>query len=273
MALEHYSIKTFKDLARLYDNDMALSTDDKINLYGALIKEPLVRDDVLQSISHLKAQLVRDRDMRGLRNLSRVCNLECFIPHKNRNVYEDGQNVHSFVDETIRVANVIIQKHPAVYFRPFDHLFLDKIESVPEFHGLSVTQLFASIYGYIVRSNDKQELLKRLKEEMDEAKSLCLTGHVCRLVNCLRGFSDMATKMSMYDYQKVKLFTELNSQVDVFDMDNIFNSVQVAINSIDTSGVNPKIVLQILKDYTMETWYYNKKNLKFTYTEQEKLES
>lgn len=254
--MDHFASLSFKDLALLYDNDMALSTRDRIFLYGELLKEPLVRDDVTRSISDFKRQLSQDGHIRGLRLLHHVCEIDCFVPH-TRHIYEDNQNVHSFVEETLRVANNIIQKYHGVYFRPFDHVFLDKIEAAQDFQGISLTQLFASIYNYIIRSDDREELIKRLHEEMDDSINLCLTGHVCRLVNVLRGFADVAaTEMTGYDYQKAKIFHELNKRIDILNVDNILLEVEKAINEL-VLEVNTASVLKILKEYTMEDWKYN----------------
>jgi hypothetical protein len=61
----------------------------------------------------------------------------------------------------------------------------------PEAHSTlycTFYDLFMKVYGRIVISEHKDELWKRLNEEMDEAECKCFTGRLSRLVNVLNGY-------------------------------------------------------------------------------------
>jgi len=53
---------------------------------------------------------------------------------------------------------------------------------------LTYEDIFNHVMNRIINSNDKNELLKRVHEEIEESKNLCFIGKITRLVNSLNGF-------------------------------------------------------------------------------------
>jgi DNA-binding transcriptional regulator GbsR (MarR family) len=53
---------------------------------------------------------------------------------------------------------------------------------------LTFFEVFEKVWGRIIRSDFKADLIKRLDEEMMESECKCFTGRMSRLVNVLVGF-------------------------------------------------------------------------------------
>jgi hypothetical protein len=49
-------------------------------------------------------------------------------------------------------------------------------------------EVFVKVFGRIINSDHKDELIKRLDEEMQESECKCFTGRMTRLVNVLSGY-------------------------------------------------------------------------------------
>ena len=92
-------------------------------------------------------------------------------PEDDWNFYTSKININSVIKETLKRIN----------------------ESKAHFNtGITLKELFLSICKYIELQNSerKDELQKRLYEELIEMTDKCLTGHFSRLVNVLQGFED-----------------------------------------------------------------------------------
>jgi len=133
-------------------------------------------------------------------------------------LYEDEQNVHDegIKQSSLDAAEKLLEKDsiapikvpPMMKFRDFVTGMLyplyppnekSTIDCVVERmcidttyfgDGFTISDLFLAIISYILRSKHKQELLKRLLEEMIEMRELCGSGYVVRLINVLQGFDD-----------------------------------------------------------------------------------
>jgi len=65
---------------------------------------------------------------------------------------------------------------------------------------LTYEDIFNHVMSRIMKSNDKNELLKRVHEEIKESINLCFTGKITRLVNSLNGFfSDIHIGISEHE--------------------------------------------------------------------------
>jgi len=183
------------------------------------------------------------------------------VPRLVRTVYTDPQNVHVLTGETIRIALLILEDQKATYQgRPFDHPFFDNIELADTYQGLSVVDLFASIYHYIQNSFHRDELMKRLHEELNEAVGTCLSGHVSRLINSLRGFSNgrYDIQMDSFEEDKARLYHELNQRLNWQTVDTGIHQVQEIINSGQVHLPETEITLRILSEYTQCQWRFRK---------------
>lgn len=191
---------------------------------------------------------------------------EMKVIHKNfKHLYNDSQNVHEFVSSAISLAKKIINQYPANYSRLFDHVFFDNIENI-KINGVNGTDLFASIYFFITNHKHKNELLKRLFEEINECTGTCSLGHITRMINSIQGFDeDFCVILNDYELEKAKIFEKLNKELDVFDLFSK-RDFEILINSgkIDFPN-NPQMILRILKDYSKIDWFLKKSNDKIIF--------
>ncbi len=67
--------------------------------------------------------------------------------------------------------------------------------------GFTIAELFLALLNYIIRSDHKKELLKRLMEEMESMMELCASGYIVRFINVLQGFDDDYTVTISFDKQ------------------------------------------------------------------------
>lgn len=240
-------MESFKYLAALYDHDLSLPIYDRIDLYAKLINEPLIKDDIISSIKILQAELRKNKDIISLAYLNSACNLT----HYKSLFYDHNHNVHAFKTQSSDIANRIIARWPAIYHRYIDHPFIDEIEK------MGLTDLFASIFKFIQQSKHKSELMKRLYEEMDDGKGTCTTGHMCRLINVVRGYinKNFEIKMSDDTYDKNIVFHHLNTKVDMTDPSRILHNIKDIIASLrynELKNISDKSLIKYICEYTRE---------------------
>lgn len=258
-----------------------LAPRDRIDLYSELVKEELIADDVAQSIGLYQRRLIRDGDFASLRYMmmrfqqdgdnvvadnvvaadNETVNAAFNVPLSiTKTIYNDKQNVHSFTDDTLAIAAKLVRLYPSEYTgRPWDHSFFDKIESTRDcvYGDINVRDLFASTLKYINQSEHREDLMVRLREEMDESIDMCLSGHIVRLINTLRGFSsEFETTLDPYEYIKAKTFHSLNMKIDVFDTQNLIGQVESFVND-KSIELDRQYAIRILTDYTRCRWEYD----------------
>lgn len=160
---------------------------------------------------------------------------------KRRTVYDDGQNVHntsinegvkeiirelckeqsSSIQSSVRTTNlndvskkiVFLSREKSVIVKQkitgtMDRILIDtsKFEC-----DVNLCDILIMVWMKINTSNDKNELEKRLIEELEEMNGMCATGHLSRLVNVLSGFFDnMSVKISFKDQVKNYIYNYYN---------------------------------------------------------------
>jgi hypothetical protein len=178
-------------------------------------------------------------------------------------IYNDSQNVHEFVHSTIKVAKAIMSKYPVKYKRPLEKLFdgrkfkvfFDVIENTTV-NGIKTCDIFASIYYYIINHEHKEEMIKRLIEEIQESRGTCASGHVTRMINSLRGFqNDFCTNLDEYESIKAIMFHKINKEINACDLFSL-DDFEFLINSGKlTFTKDLQTTLRILKDYSKTEWF------------------
>ncbi|MGL5355076.1 MAG: hypothetical protein ACRDAQ_00810 [Cetobacterium sp.] len=249
-------------LISLYSSE-SLPIKERIRVFRELIDHvkpeemlsPLLQD-VKADLKLFYEKMVFLNDFQNLKYFERLFPDTDFKKQIHKHLYSDAHNVHTIVDPTIRTALQIIEKYPAPYFRPFNHVFFDVIERSELFQEkVSLPLLFASIDLLINSESNaeiKEEMIKRLHEEMNEAKDTCLTGHFSRLINSIRGFTSFDIVFESYEVDRAKIFYQLNKRVD---LDNFIESVEEIINNLNTE-LSTSVLLKILKAYTKTDWIF-----------------
>ena len=130
------------------------------------------------------------------------------LPKTDRTVYQDGQSVHNneINKSVIQAAKSLQAQYPVKSRLNFDTSLLKDLPSVQRqkaetaLHriatddaafgeGITLSNLFQSLQSFILSSPDKDELNKRLIQELGDMSGTCASGHLSRLVNVVQGFN------------------------------------------------------------------------------------
>ena len=287
-----YNLSTV-DALKMYANDVSYNFFQRMYIYSKLLADRLlteIKDDVVRSISSLREEIVstnssfliyafnetfhelniaivRRGDQAPITMHDTFRDFTTAAQRQNlrrpTTLYDDEHNVHAVVSsEMIDAANAFVAKYPAPRYRrrPFNHAFFNMIERNQTYNDgkLNVLALFSSVYRYVETSSKcrRSELRRRLCEELNDSVGTCLTGHVCRLINVLRGFVvefDDVT-VSPYEYYRSKTFAKLGALIDVYDTTNMLTNIERIVNS-GQIDIQHEFIVSVLNEYTSERWY------------------
>lgn len=155
--------------------------------------------------------------------------------NKKATVYDDTQNVHNHkINETVieSVKNimdhtttpaplVLVERELAAYY-PDYHKHKEKIQSSinrirsdpSKFKGeITIAQVFDRIISIISSSRHKEEMWKRLGEELVEMNQLCATGHLSRIVNVIQGFDDVPQEFQIKMDPKDEIYANISNYI------------------------------------------------------------
>jgi hypothetical protein len=250
----------FMILMNLFDQEHSLSHEHRIKMYEELLelisKDVLLTEsvlpDILKALNKYCEELTLTNNFKVIFEFEHIFSQWMHIP--SRTIFHNPQNIHTFVEPAILAANEIMKYHPCKFTkRPFEHKFFDVIEEAKVISGINLPDLFASVWLYITEHKDRESLIKRLKEEMDECLNMCLSGHMVRLVNSVKGFGDkFEFNLEQFEYDKAFIFNQLNKKLDLTILDKILDHIEEIVNGkeIDMSGVKDENILLILRDYS-----------------------
>jgi predicted transcriptional regulator len=163
-----------------------------------------------------------------------------------KTVYDNAQNVHHKdieeaslpiirflleIKDTLSYADVIseIQLYLKTEGSSFSESQIDKIQMSLNriaidrslYHNTSLTTILTKLWSYI---NKKEELVKRLFEELEEMAGTCSSGFIMRLLNTLSGFEEGLSLKISYEEQIVANFIgRLNAYArKITDLDSPF---------------------------------------------------
>lgn len=126
-------------------------------------------------------------------------------------IYSDGQNVHNHgIQEVVRdikkeisaysVKNLelyIAEIKKEICITPVREHALERIET--DASAVNLQTVLCDVWSIIRQSDHKDELKKRLEQELDEMSYKCVTGYVTRLLNVLSGFHGSGITISIAD--------------------------------------------------------------------------
>jgi len=266
--MESFEIRV-KNLFNEYDKCSSLSYRERIRLFKNILaelkNEPYLKsvyDDVRNDMMAYYRELHLTNDYRAIEYFEREFRFtdlnKIIFPAY---VYQDRQNVHCFTSSMIKAIKCLTNDYPVKYERPFEHVFLDYIEKAeePVIENIKAVDVFASVYAFILSHKDKDEMLKRLNEEMNDSSHMCLVGHVTRLVNSIRGFeSSIEIDMDEYERERAIFFYKLNKMINI---DHFMTSIQQIVNDVNSSMYHElrenKNDMKLLEDYSKHKWEKN----------------
>lgn len=227
--------KIIDRLYNLYCIRFVLDKEEKINLYSNM-----VRYDELKTYARIETGLFK-----------------IFEP-KEKTFYENGENVHVLNESTVRAALRLIKEYGyGTYFRPIEfknyEIFFSSLER-HSFYAFCPKRLFSAVYEYAAKSVHRDEITKRIAEEISESEGLCITGCIGRLMNALSGFVDEKFRVNLdpYEESKIRVFRSLSENVDLYG-DDILREIETVVNN-GVVNLPPIYALDILKAYTGEKW-------------------
>jgi hypothetical protein len=182
-----------------------------------------------------------------------------------RTVYEDSQNVHSTsinesVKETIKqlykeYSSILLGASRVKHLNEiskritqlskelnndivrqriigsFDRIMIDTAKFE---HELSLADILILIWNKIKSSKDKDEMEKRLIEEMIDMNGLCATGHLSRLINVMSGFYEGVLKISYKDQIKNYVYNHYNKVLEKHE------NQEVILNEMTEDSIDKK---------------------------------
>ena len=87
--------------------------------------------------------------------------------------------------------------------------------------NLSLANIIAKMWTYIQDSSYREELQKRLLEELIDSNNKCSSGYVSRILNSLSGFGDISLQISFEDQIISVLETRLNNEIMIDENSDI----------------------------------------------------
>lgn len=217
---------------------------------------------VVPVLQEMYSDFKRIGDISALSYIKSMC--EVYHIHLNMNdtqptPYEDKESVHVFMQDTRQIVEWLMEKYPPEkYIRMFNNPFIDFIERtfIPVVGEYTLVDIFTSVMKFIQSSDHTEELIKILKNEMEESKDSCVSGHLSAMVNTIMGFPGVPEcKGNSFEHQKASIFNLLNKTLNFDDIDNLEDDIGTIINSRDISEfAQLENLPRILKDYTKVDW-------------------
>lgn len=159
-----------------------------------------------------------------------------FNAMNSKTVYDDTQNIHNHqinesvlqsVEKILQYSNgstgggidieTELQKYYPDYSKHADKIksSIQRIQSDPsKFRGnTKMSQVFDAVVSFISNSRNKQDLWKRMGEELVEMNQLCATGHLSRIVNVIQGFQDVPQEFQIKMDPKDEIYGNLSNYI------------------------------------------------------------
>lgn len=196
-------------------------------------------------------------------------------PKIPRTVHEDGQNVHNteINNSVLEAAANIIKDNKTGSLYEFDRKLIKDLsafqkgkidsalhriltDSTTFKHGTSLFGLFQSLQSFINSSPHKDELNKRLIEELIDMSGQCATGHLSRLVNVVQGFEaapQQKIKMNIKDEIYARVSHSLTQALQKPENSTASDAIvmgdnQRIVNDFVSAELN-KMVPELIKEY------------------------
>jgi hypothetical protein len=201
---------------------------------------------------------------------------ELYQQNKASTIYTNAQNVHdssvnkSIID-TLRelIQTVKTTKHSGevleVIRNKYANLEKEKINKImsslerimidtAKYELLNMSDILVLVWEYICQSEHRDELEKRLLQELEEMDETCSTGHLSRILNILSGyFKDNTVKITFKDQLRSNIFARYTKLIKLLSEDKQ-EKIQTEMVSNDK---NQKDTIKIfLMDFNLEETLY-----------------
>lgn len=192
-----YTSKTI--ISRILDEFNNLFVDETISLF------------VKMEIADIF--LLNGREERGNQMLGEIRGQENILHLESKTIYDDTQNVHNVninqsvlkvaynlldiygktelkLEDVLEELTDISPEYKPIFKQVLERVDIDTSRFKYEKTFFSMYLIFANIWEFIQRHKLKEDLMKRLIEEIIEMEKYCSTGHISRFVNVIQGYTD-----------------------------------------------------------------------------------
>ena len=91
--------------------------------------------------------------------------------------------------------------------------------------SITLSVVMVKLWSYICSNENKDEMQKRLLQELEDMAGTCSSGFISRLVNTISGFGDLSIKISFEDQIVSNFSARLNSYAQkICDDDSVFRT-------------------------------------------------
>lgn len=204
-----------QDLLMKWMNDSTLSENERADACDVILSH--CGDDELK--------LYAKQTLRGLGRVDQA-----------RTIYDNSQNVHeSKIEESVKQAIAYLEStKEGLEFKSFESIYNDILDIVTDddrddiiisleriemdqtvhFERVTLKSLLQNVYARILISEYRDDMKKRLIEELKDTSGTCSTGYFSRLVNVLMGYDSNIQISIGWDTQiSANLFGRLNKKI------------------------------------------------------------
>ena len=137
------------------------------------------------------------------------------------------------------------------------YLSLNRIEiDRSTYLGNTLSRILVKIWSYIHINEFKDELIKRLLEELEEMSGTCSSGFVGRLINTLSGYSDLVINISFEDQLISNFIGRLNSYTrkimelsSPFYNERLYDVLELMLRNTNTNIPKNKPIKKVIDEH------------------------
>lgn len=171
-----------------------------------------IRAEALDTLYHIGSDVIKEKTQKLLLDMG----------GKGKTIYENTQNAHfsSIYQSAINIIKDLLDvlSKERIDMIPYEEIVVELTRIRPELHEplnrismdpilfdeiqMSLSSILSVIYTYIQiqeHKEHKEEMMKRLIEELTETSEKCTTGYFNRMVNSLSGFNNIHIRISWED--------------------------------------------------------------------------
>jgi len=201
---------------------------------------------------------------------------ELYQKNKVSTIYTNAQNVH---DTTInkKIINTLQQlietvkttRHSGeileIIRNEYAHIDSEKLHKImsslerimidtAKYEMLNMSDILVLVWEYICNSEYKQELEKRLLQELEEMDETCSTGHLSRILNVLSGyFVESSVEISFKEQLRSNIFARYTKMINMLPE---YKKEKINEEMISTNPSEKDTIKEFLCNYNIEETLY-----------------
>lgn len=224
-------------------------------------------------------QTARNRNKKEAENLILYLG-SMYLKDSNINIYANAQNVHNKeIDDSVkeiiekfnnfdvmvvnnkpitvnyvqeRIMALLEEKESISYNKEYINVSFNRIKVDRMLYGSSnynLSTILIKLWSYIQGHESKNELEKRLVQELQDMANTCSSGFCNRLINVLSGFTEFNIRISWQDQIKANVSGRLNAKIRVLDNLNLKEKImeELASSSGEYNHLDHKNFLDFFK--------------------------